>query len=127
MTFGPDLFRDDAIDPDTAKLNQAMIDLMTPLAEWWNTGAAAYRQARREGRGPFPPPVFSSRATTREIDGHAGNKIPLRIIPPAGTPTGAGGLYVTDGAAVFGVTIAASGLTRVWRAQTAATPVWVRQ
>lgn len=48
-------------------------------------------------------------------------------VDTAGTPTGAGGLYVTDGAAVFGVTIAASGLTRVWRAQTAATPVWVRQ
>ena len=48
-------------------------------------------------------------------------------IDGAGAPTGAGGLYVTDGAAIFGVTVAASGLTRVWRAQSADTPVWVRQ
>ena len=48
-------------------------------------------------------------------------------VDAAGVPTGAGGLYVTDGAAVYGVTIAASGLTRVWRAQAAETPVWVRQ
>lgn len=48
-------------------------------------------------------------------------------VDAAGAPTGAGGLYLTDGAAVYGVTIAASGLTRVWRAQTSATPVWVRQ
>ncbi len=48
-------------------------------------------------------------------------------IDPIGVPTGSGGLYVTDGAAVYAVTIAASGLTRVWRAQAAEAPVWVRQ
>lgn len=48
-------------------------------------------------------------------------------IDGTGAPTGAGGLYVTDGAAIYGVTVAASGLTRVWRAQSADTPVWVRQ
>jgi hypothetical protein len=48
-------------------------------------------------------------------------------VDTSGVPTGAGGLYVTDGAAIYGVTIAASGLTRLWRAQSAATPVWVRQ
>jgi prepilin-type N-terminal cleavage/methylation domain-containing protein len=48
-------------------------------------------------------------------------------VDTSGVPTGAGGLYVTDGAAIYGVTIAASGLTRLWRAQSSATPVWVRQ
>jgi prepilin-type N-terminal cleavage/methylation domain-containing protein len=48
-------------------------------------------------------------------------------VDTAGVPTGAGGLYVTDGAAIYGVAIAASGLTRLWRAQSSATPVWVRQ
>lgn len=48
-------------------------------------------------------------------------------IDAAGTPTGAGALYVTDGAALYGVTVSASGLTRVWRAQVTDSPVWVRQ
>jgi len=48
-------------------------------------------------------------------------------VDTAGVPTGSGGLYVTDGAAIYGVTIAASGLTRLWRAQASASPVWVRQ
>jgi len=48
-------------------------------------------------------------------------------VDTAGVPTGAGGLYLTDGAAIYGVTIAASGLTRLWRAQSSASPVWVRQ
>ena len=47
-------------------------------------------------------------------------------VDAADVPTGAGGLYVTDNAAVYAVTIAATGLTRVWRAQ-AAEAVWVRQ
>jgi acetyl esterase/lipase len=45
------------------------------------------RQARREGRGPFPPPVFDAAATERVIPGRAGD-IPLRILTPDGAPTG---------------------------------------
>ena len=64
MTFGPELFRPEAIDPDTAKLNAAMIALMTPLPDWWNISAATAREGRRLGRGPFPAPVLSPRART---------------------------------------------------------------
>lgn len=63
------------------------------------------------------------------VDGTACVVFNSRGVPvdAAGVPNGAGGLYVTDGAAVYGVTIAASGLTRVWRAQAVETPEWVRQ
>ncbi len=80
--FDPALFDPSAVDADTAGLNEAMINLMTGLPEWWNIGAAATRQERREGRGPFPAPVMSPRARTIVIEGRDGNQIPLRVISP---------------------------------------------
>ena len=78
----PALFRPDAIADDTAKLNDAMVGLMTGLPEWWNVGAEQTREARRQGRGPFPPAIKSARARTIIISGRDGNEIPLRIIAP---------------------------------------------
>lgn len=78
----PALFRKDAIAEDTAKLNDALVGLMTGLPEWWNVGAERTREARRQGRGPFPAPVKSPRARTIGIPGRDGNEIPLRIIAP---------------------------------------------
>jgi acetyl esterase len=79
----PALFSPDAIAEDTAKLNDALVDLMTGLPEWWNVGAEATREARRQGRGPFPPAIKSPRARTIIIQGRDGNEIPLRLIAPA--------------------------------------------
>lgn len=88
MNFGPELFRDSAIDAETAKLNAAMVALMTPLPNWWNTSAAVAREGRRLGRGPFPPYVLSPRARTIVIEGRDGNEIPLRVIAPNHAPRG---------------------------------------
>ncbi len=103
MTFGPALFRSAAIDPDTAKLNDAMIALLTPLPEWWNIGAAVARENRRLGRGPFPPVTLSPRARTIVIAGRDGNEIPLRVIATNHPPRGVylhchGGGWVLGGA-----------------------------
>ena len=46
------------------------------------------RQARREGNGIYPAPVFLPEARTLEIDG-PGGPIPLRIIAAEREPTGA--------------------------------------
>src|SRR5439155_4260560 len=81
--FDLSLFGDAAIDPDTAKLNAQMIELLTGEPEWWIVGAEAYRAARRRGEGPFPSPVMSSRARTMTITGKDGNEILLRVIAPA--------------------------------------------
>lgn len=78
----PALFRPDAIAEDTARVNDAIVGLMTGQPEWWNVGAETTRQARRQGRGPFPAPVLSPRARTVAIHGRDGNEIPLRIIAP---------------------------------------------
>ena len=56
--FDPALFREEAIDPETAKLNDQLVQLLTGEPEWWVVGAAVMRAARRRGEGPFPPPVM---------------------------------------------------------------------
>jgi acetyl esterase/lipase len=79
----PALFRQSAVAEDTTRLNDALVDLMTGLPDWWNVGAEATREARRQGRGPFPPAIKSPRARTIFIQGRDGNEIPLRVIAPA--------------------------------------------
>jgi acetyl esterase len=101
--FDPGLFSDAAIDAETAKLNAQMIELLTGQPEWWITGPAAFRAARRRGEGPFPAPVFSPRARMMTITGKDGNAIPLRIIDPQGKARGVylhlhGGGWVLGGA-----------------------------
>ncbi len=97
----PVLFRADAVSAETRALNQAMMKLLSDQPNWWVAGAAATRAARRRGDGPFPPPVFSSRAVTRTIPGPGGD-IPLRVIAPQ-SPRGVylhihGGGWVLGGA-----------------------------
>jgi type II secretory pathway pseudopilin PulG len=45
---------------------------------------------------------------------------------PSFAPTGIDAVYVTDATTVYGVTIAATGLLRMWRTPRASTPSWVR-
>lgn len=78
----PALFSPSAVDPETRALNAKLVELMTPMAEWWEVGAERVREARRKGEGPFPPPVMSPRAHTRTIGGREGHNIPLRVIAP---------------------------------------------
>jgi prepilin-type N-terminal cleavage/methylation domain-containing protein len=48
--------------------------------------------------------------------------------PNVGAPTGNGAIYVTDGSVVFGLTVSATGLSRLWRTgATSSTPTWVQQ
>ncbi len=83
----PALFHPDAVSAETTALNTAMVRLLAEQPNWWVVGAAATRAARKRGDGPFPAPVFSTRATTRTIPAPDGHVIPLRIIMPA-TPRG---------------------------------------
>jgi acetyl esterase/lipase len=85
--FEPRLFKPDTIDPETKSLNASIVKLMNGMPEWWDVGAETVREARRQGRGPFPAAPQSPRAVMRMIDGPDGNKIPVRIVAPA-TPRG---------------------------------------
>jgi acetyl esterase len=60
----------------------------------------ASRRARREGTSIFPPPVYLPQARMLEIEGAAG-RLPLRVIPPDGEPTG-GFLHLHGGGWTLG-------------------------
>src|SRR5262244_1947791 len=101
--FDHKLFSDTAVDPDTARQNAQMIELLEGQPEWWITGAETFRAMRRRGEGPFPAPVMSPRARTITITGRDGNTIALRVIAPAAPPRGVylhlhGGGWVLGGA-----------------------------
>lgn len=78
----PALFAASAVAPETRTLNDKLVELMTPLPEWWDVGAERVREARRRGEGAFPAPVMSERAYTRAIEGRDGRRIPLRVMAP---------------------------------------------
>jgi prepilin-type N-terminal cleavage/methylation domain-containing protein len=44
-----------------------------------------------------------------------------------GSPTGNDAVYVTDGSAVYGITVAATGFIRTWQSHYASTPTWTLQ
>ena len=48
-------------------------------------------------------------------------------VDSTGAPIGTGAMYITDSSAVYGVTVSATGLIRLWRTGPTATPTWVLQ
>jgi prepilin-type N-terminal cleavage/methylation domain-containing protein len=48
-------------------------------------------------------------------------------VDTTGSPIGTDALYVTDGSAVYGITVAATGFIRTWMTNSGATPSWVQQ
>lgn len=80
--LNPDLFTDAAVPADIRGFNAALIAAMTNLPNWWEVGAPVVRELRVKGGSAFPPPVYSPRARSIEIDGPAG-RITLRVIAPA--------------------------------------------
>ena len=48
-------------------------------------------------------------------------------IDSTGSPYGNDAIYVTDGSAVYGITIAATGFIRTWRTNATYTPTWTLQ
>ena len=98
--FDPQLYSDAAVSAETRALNASLVEIMTPLPNWWEVGAEITREARRRGGGPFPLAPTSPRAVTRTIDGPGGHKIPLRIIA-ADAPRGVY-LHIHGGGWVLG-------------------------
>lgn len=115
-------------------------------ASWVSEGGVTYLSSAEEafsfGAVGSPPPdtqaVIAQAPSCLQADGSAiGNTACIvfnsRGIPvtdAAGTtggPTNAGALYITDGTAVFGITVAATGSIQLWRTNPGATPSWSLQ
>ena len=108
--------------------------------EWEQSGSTTWTEEGGEqylakgvsfGYGSLTTPPSSSQTTLSQAtacDGVANTACILfnsRGIPvtSAGVPTGNYALYVTDGNVVTGVTVSATGLTKIWRTE-AATANW---
>ena len=48
-------------------------------------------------------------------------------VDSTGSPFGDDAIYVTDGSAVYGITVAATGFIRTWRTNASSTPSWTLQ
>jgi prepilin-type N-terminal cleavage/methylation domain-containing protein len=49
------------------------------------------------------------------------------VDPVVGSPTALDAIYLTDGTAVYGITISATGMIRTWRTLPVAIPTWIKQ
>jgi acetyl esterase/lipase len=83
----PELFAPAAVSAETRAINATVVGMLTGMADWWDVGAAAFREARRRGEGPFPLAPKSPRAANRTVPGRDGREIPVRVIAPE-TPRG---------------------------------------
>lgn len=98
----PKLFRPEAISAEQLAANEAFGKAVSGGPDWWDMGAAAYREMVASGRGPIPPAPKSERARTIQIEGKGGHKIGLRVIEPErGAATGVY-LHIHGGGFVFG-------------------------
>lgn len=80
-TFGPHLFRPEAIDPETAAFNARLEELLAAIPPVHTQDPATTRAERESGRGIFGPIIRSEMATDRTIPGPAGD-LPLRVFIP---------------------------------------------
>lgn len=96
----PALFDPAAISAETQAANDEFQRATANGPNWWDVGAAAYREVAASGKGAFPRPEKSARARTLQIDGKGGHKIALRVIRPEHA-TGVH-LFFHGGGMVFG-------------------------
>ena len=114
----------------------------TGTPTWVPQGGTRYLSSQAESYGfgsvSDPPPntqaAIAQAPPCRDAAGQAiGNTACVlfnsRGIPvdTSGAPTAAFALYVTDGVAVFGTTVSATSIIRLWRTNAASTPTWVLQ
>jgi len=100
ISFDHWLFKPEAISAEILAANEAFWKATSGGPDWWDVGAAAYREAAAGGKGPFPRPEKSVGARTIHADGKGGRKVPLRVI----APERAKGVYmhIHGGGMVFG-------------------------
>lgn len=87
LPLDPAVFKDDAIAVDTRMVNDAIVKAMRTIPDRWALPLPLIREIRREGKGIFPLPPESRRASNDVIPGPRG-PIPVRIFLPEGTPQG---------------------------------------
>ncbi|MEM7214951.1 MAG: alpha/beta hydrolase [Pseudomonadota bacterium] len=89
------------VPADTLAFNQRIIQAIESGPELWDLPRDIVRQARREGKGIFPPEPFDPAAEVFEIRGKAA-AIPMRAIRPDDRPERGVFLHFHGGGWVYG-------------------------
>jgi acetyl esterase len=79
---------DEEMLAETRRFNAGLERLLAGMPPVHTVPPDETRAARRDGKGPFPPPVHLPEARWQRIAGRGG-EIPLRILEPEGEPRGA--------------------------------------
>jgi prepilin-type N-terminal cleavage/methylation domain-containing protein len=93
--------------------------IATPPPDTQTTIALAPACVNLVGSPPVATPVANTACVIFNSRG-----IP---IDTTGSPTGLDAVYVTDGSAVYGITVAATGFIRTWQSHYSSIPTWTKQ
>jgi hypothetical protein len=81
--FDPTLFRDAASDPDAAKLNAQMVQLLADQLEWWIVRGRGFSGRAPGRRRPVPGPGDVELGADSDDHRQGPQRNPLRVIAPA--------------------------------------------
>ncbi len=101
FSLDPDVFRADAIAPETLALNADIIAKLDAAPDPWSIELSVVRDRRALGLGPFGPVLRCEHAEMISINGPHG-EIPLRIIRPASGPIRGVYFHIHGGGWVLG-------------------------
>jgi len=123
--------------------NKTVVPLSCPAGCWETEGGAtSLSNTVSFGYGPVATPPSNTQTAIGQAPLCKNNASPpvdvantacivfnSRGIPidSTGSPYGNDAIYVTDGSAVYGITIAATGFIRTWRTNYTSTPSWTLQ
>lgn len=94
LKIDPALFSNDAIPETLRSFNTDLVSTLSKAVDQWSIPPEEVRQARREGKGPFPLPPLAEYGEEVTITGRHG-PIKLRILfPPELYKTGAKAVYL---------------------------------
>lgn len=96
------MFDKGLVSDELAELNASIIAFQKTRPSPWDFPEEVVREARREGKGVFPPIAPDPDAATIGIRGRGGNEIALRILTPSGRAARGTYLHIHGGGWVFG-------------------------
>lgn len=105
LIIDPSVFDPTQAEPELVAMNADIIALQKARPSPWSVPIAAVRQARREGRGIFPPVPADPDAETTEIPGRSGHAIPVRVFRPSGRVAQGTFLHFHGGGWVWGAAV----------------------
>ena len=101
LKIDPAVFQESAIDDDVRAFNASVVELLNGRPDMWSQPASAVRQARVDGKGPFPQEAEEPTAQMISIETESG-PLPLRIFQPKTGSAKGSYLHIHGGGWVIG-------------------------